>query len=187
MNMHDGIIADRYAKAFLEYTDAHGKSQAVADQVSVVLSAMGRLPKFRDSVTGEYVLEFEERLSLLRSALAPAVIEESLVNLYSLMNRNGRLEQFRMTLLDYLVLYRKENNIRVVMITSASGDEKITEMAGMMAEKEFGQDVVSLQRVDPDLVGGFIIDSWGYRLDASVRGALEKMDKGLKEKNKRKV
>lgn len=185
--MHDGIIAGRYAKAFLEYTDAHGKSKAVADQVSVLLSAMGKLPKFRASVSGAYAMDFAERLTLLKSALAPAAIEESLVNLYSLMNKNSRLEQFRMTLLDYLVLYRKENNVRMVMVTSANDDEKVAEMAGELAEKSFGQKVVSVQKVDPSLLGGFIIDSWGYRLDASVRGALEKMDKGLKGKNNRKV
>lgn len=185
--MHDGIIAGRYAKAFLGYTDAHGKSKAVADQVSVLLSVMGKLPKLRDSVSGAYAMEFDNRLALLKSALAPAVMEESLANLYSLMDKNSRLEQFRMTLLDYLVLYRKENNIRMVMVTSASNDEKVAEMAGVLAEKKFGQKVVAAQKVDPGLLGGFIIDSWGYRLDASVRGALEKMDKGLKGKNKRKV
>ncbi|MBQ0097088.1 MAG: F0F1 ATP synthase subunit delta [Bacteroidales bacterium] len=185
--MHEGIIADRYAKAFLAYTDAHGLSAAVTAQVSTLLSAMGKLPRFRQALEAVLDLPLEERLALLRSAVDPQRLEDPIERLYRLMEEHGRTAQFRMALLDYLTIYRKEKGIRMVMVTTATPDVEMSRKAAGLVEQVFGQNVEPVCKVDPDIVGGFILDTWGYRLDASVRGALERTEKQLRVNNKRKV
>lgn len=185
--MQEGIIADRYARAFLAYTDAHGLSEAVTAQVSTLLSAMGRLPQLRQALVAVLDLSLKERLSLLRSSVAPQKLEGSIERLYLLMEEHGRTAQFRMALLDYLTMYRKEKGIRMVMVTTATPDEGMSRKAAGLVEQVFGQSVEPVCKVDPDIVGGFILDTWGYRLDASVRGALERTEKQFRDNNKRKV
>lgn len=185
--MHEGIIADRYARAFLAYTDGHGLSAAVTAQVSVLLSAMGRLPQFRQALFALIDLPLEERVSLLRAAVAPQTLEEPIERLYRLMETHGRTPQFRMALLDYLTMYREENGIRMVMVTTATDDKEMSEQASALVRDVFGKEVEPVCKVDPDIVGGFILDTWGYRLDASVRGALKRTEKQFRDNNKRKV
>lgn len=185
--MHEGIIADRYARAFLAYTDAHGLSEAVTAQVSALLSAMGKAPQFRQALTSTLALPLEQRISLLGAAVAPGKLEEPVERLYRLMEEHGRTAQFRMALLDYLTMYREEKGIRMVMVTTATDDREMSEKAAGIIKDVFGKDIEPVSRVNPDIVGGFILDTWGYRLDASVRGALERTEKQFRENNKRKV
>lgn len=185
--MHDGIIASRYAKAFLEYTEGHGCSQAVTSQVSVLLSLLSRVEKLRKAVSSPVKVPLDTKMELLRSALAPSPLHEALERLYLLLEKHGRTELFRMVILDYLTQYRTKHGIRMVQVTTANVSDNIPELLGGIAEKAFGQKVVTVHRIDPSIVGGFIVDSWGYRLDASVKGALDKVQKQLREKNKKRI
>ena len=48
-----------------------------------------------------------------------------------------------------------------------------------------GAEVHLEEKVDPDLVGGFVFELDGYRLDASVANHLERLRRQLIEKNNR--
>lgn len=185
--MHLGIIADRYAKAFLAYTDAHSVSDNVVRQVSVLLSLLGRVEKFRNAVSAATKEPLEERLSLIRAAVDPEPLDEALERLYRLMDSHGRCEMFRMALLDYITQYRKDRDIRMVLITSATEDDTLPEYIAKIIEDAFGGEVVMMHRVNPEIVGGFVVDSWGYRIDASVKGLLEKARKQMMENNRKRI
>jgi F-type H+-transporting ATPase subunit delta len=46
-------------------------------------------------------------------------------------------------------------------------------------ERASGQKVVATRRVDPDLIGGMVLQVGSHRLDASVRGRLERLRREL--------
>ena len=46
-------------------------------------------------------------------------------------------------------------------------------------EKASGRPVVATRRVDPDLIGGIVLQVGSHRLDASVRGRLERLRRQL--------
>lgn len=185
--MHDGIIAERYAKALLGYTEAHGCSQAVTDQVSPLLSLMARLPKLAATLSAAKEIPLQKRMDILGSAVSPAPMEEAISRFYRLLDRNGRTEVFRLSLIDYLTLYREAMGIRMVRVTTAVPDEETVKIGESLAREFFSQEVCTVPRVDPSIIGGFVVESWGYCMDASVRGALDKLDKQLKEKHIRNV
>ena len=84
--------------------------------------------------------------------------------------------------LEYMSLYRKSNNISVVHLTSATElDKEVTErIAASVVAKTQG--AVELDcRIDPSLGGGFIFRIDDKQLDASVRGALERIAKAFKQ------
>lgn len=185
--MHWGIIADRYAKAFMAYTDAHSISENVIGQVSVLLSLLGRVEKFRNAVSSNSKEPLEERISLIRAAVEPQVLDESVERLYRLMDSHGRSAMFRMALLDYITMYRKDRKIRMVLITSATKDDTLPEYIAKIIENAFDEKVVMMHHVNPDIIGGFVVDSWGYRIDASVKGLLEKARKQMMENNRKRI
>lgn len=69
--MNSGLIAHRYAGAFLEFLEGKGKADAVYGQIRVILSAMGKLPKFRIAITDPNSVSLAKRKDLLAAAVAP--------------------------------------------------------------------------------------------------------------------
>ena len=85
----------------------------------------------------------------------------------------------------FIEQYRQENNIKVGSLVTA------TEIAGLREslEDQFSENsgaVVFLEeKIDPDILGGFILEMDGYRLDASVESYLARIRSQLVESNNR--
>lgn len=185
--MNGGLIAGRYAKAFYQYTESAGVSQDVYTQVRVLLSVMGKVPKLRGVVSDPRNVPVSEKISLLKSALQNEELRPEIENLLLLMQRHCRTEYFRLALLDYLSLYREDRSILPVLVELPAEDSSLDEIITTNVRKEWGKDALITHKIDPNLIGGFVIKSWNLRLDMSVRTALEKVRKELINDTKRLV
>ncbi len=186
--MNSGLIANRYAQAFLALADAHGSADAVYEQARIILSAMKKVEKFRLAVTDAKGVSPERKTELLQACVAPAPLQDEFRRLLALMHENGRTEFFRLALLDFLHLYRKERGIVMVRITTAGAQEEdMAPLCDALTRLEGGKTAVISKVVNPDIIGGFICESWGYRIDASLRRSLDIIKDGLTETNRRLV
>lgn len=185
--MNSGLIANRYAKAFLEFANAHGNARAVYEQVRTILSLMGRLPKFRVALTDARAVSLQKKEELLRASFPGEALSEEILSLLRLMHRNSRVEFFNLVLLDYLTLYREYNNMEMVQITTATDDPAMVDRILSSVREDNGKTPLVNHKVDPEILGGFIYESWEKRLDASVRGQLEKVREELTVKHRRLV
>lgn len=192
--MNNGVIAQRYAKAFFDLVMEHGSGrpdspecEKVYAQVRVLLSLMGRMPEFSRALCDPRLASLQEKISLMGTAVAPEPLCEDISNLMTLMHRNCRDELFRIALLDFLTLYRQSKGLVMVQVTTATGSHNLDSYISELARDTFGGIADISVRKDPDLIGGFIIDSWGYRLDASVRTQLQNLRKSLTAITKRSV
>lgn len=166
-----------YAEALLE---------AAADQ--------GRLPEVREQL-GDFVAAVEtsaELRSLLRNpqiephvkhdALAAALEDaESLVrNFLLLLTEKGRLAQVVEIQHELERLVALQARVLELELTTAVelSDE---EAAGVIdqIEQASGRRVEATRSVDPDLIGGIVIQAGSQRLDASVRGRLDQLRQEL--------
>lgn len=185
--MNSGLIANRYAHAFLSFLEGKGRADDVYEQVRVILSAMGKLPALRLALTDPHSASEQKRQKLLQAAVAPSPLCPEIEDFRRLMQKNSRSEFFRLALLDFLTLYREKRGLVMVQLTSASEHEKLVPVITSLVENDFGKKAIIRQKTDPSIIGGFVFESWGYRLDASVRSALERLREELKEKNTRLV
>lgn len=185
--MNNGIIAGRYATAFLALVGESSDPEAVRIQVSRLLSLMGRLPELRKALCSAVDVTLEDKLSLMRTAVEPDALCDPLRRLMILMHTNSRAELFRLALLDFLTLYRQQKGLVMVRITTTDGNHDLDEYVRDLSEESFGGKAEIVTASDPDMIGGFIIDSWGYRLDASVRTQLKNLRRALTAITKRSV
>jgi F-type H+-transporting ATPase subunit delta len=97
-----------------------------------------------------------------------------------------RREEFAYLMaLAYRDIYRKENNISQVRITTAV-ELPAGEMDKLRGVVERAVKASSLEYdyvVDPTIIGGFIIDVDSTRMDASVSGELEQLRLNLLRSN----
>ena len=86
--------------------------------------------------------------------------------------------------LAYLTIYRKANNIYLVEVVSATTmDEADQARLHKLIEKHLnGGSMEYSQRVDSQLIGGFVVNIDSERLDASVQNELKQLRLNLLRK-----
>ena len=182
--MNSGPIIYRYAKALLKYVQELGSGDRVYSQAQILVHMMNKVPQIVHYITDAPDISQEQTVSWLSTALNEP-LDSALVDFLKMLSANRRKEYFPRMLWAFIEQYRQENNIKVGSLVTA------TEIAGLREslEDQFSENsgaVVFLEeKIDPDILGGFILEMDGYRLDASVESYLARIRSQLVESNNR--
>ena len=156
--MNTGAISRRYAKALLDLSMISGRGEA----------------------------DYTQALQLLEHPeLKPAALEEDLASLVSLLVRNGRLPYVKFILRSFVDLYRSEHGIVEVHLTMASPTPGLEDRLRGILTETLGGTILFTSEVDPDLIGGFVLEVDDKVLNASAKAQIEKIRRKLDELNKR--
>jgi F-type H+-transporting ATPase subunit delta len=98
------------------------------------------------------------------------------VNFLKLLAEKGRAAEIEDVGEELDALVAQEQRILDVELTTAHelSDEEFGRILGRIEEAS-GRKVQAERRVDPDLIGGIVLQAGSMRLDASVRGRLERL------------
>lgn len=182
--MNAGIIASRYAKAFLKYVQEAGSGEKVYSQTCILVQMINELPQMKDYLRDAADVSFDRKVSLMSAALGTPV-DASIVRFLKMVTSHRRVEYFPRMLLSFVYQYRTENNIKVGRLVTAVHDESLRDRLENLFHDRTGAEVHLEEKVNPDIVGGFIFELEGYRLDASVSAHLDRIRRQLVEKNNR--
>ncbi|MEE0340748.1 MAG: F0F1 ATP synthase subunit delta [Bacteroidales bacterium] len=156
--MNTGVISNRYAKAFLSLTIESGRSKEVYAQVQDILS--GKIPE---------------------------TVEKDIDSLIALLKKNGRIPYLKYILFNYCSQYRKWAGIVQASLEVAAPSDKLESQLRELLQRECKGDVVFTQKVNPDLIGGFVLEVNDKVIDTSVKSKLATIRIELDEMNKRLV
>jgi F-type H+-transporting ATPase subunit delta len=102
--------------------------------------------------------------------------DELVVNFVRLLAEKGRAPEIDEIAAEFEALAAAQEQVLDVELTTAHrlSDEEFGRVVGRIAEAS-GRKVQATQKVDPDLIGGLVLQAGSMRLDASVRGRLERL------------
>jgi F-type H+-transporting ATPase subunit delta len=123
-------------------------------------------------------LDTAVKVDLLERVLAK---ENVLVrNTAALLAEKGRADEIREVAAEFEALVSAEERILRVEVTTAH-EISDTEFDRILAdiEQKSGRKVEATRSVEPDLVGGIVLQAGSLRLDASVRGQFERLRREL--------
>jgi F-type H+-transporting ATPase subunit delta len=102
--------------------------------------------------------------------------DELVVNFVRLIAEKGRASELGEIADELDTLVATEEQILDVELTTAHEltDEEFGRILGRI-EAQSGRKVQASRQVDPDLIGGLVLQAGSMRLDASVRGRLERL------------
>lgn len=169
--MEIGVISVRYARALLKgATDAHLEDDVYRDMQTLAAS-FGAVPQLRQTIDNP-MLQKDSKLSLLTTAAGEAPSDLTKAFLGMVLD-NGREDIMQFMANSYITLYRKQKNIIRGKLTTAARVQPATEqkMRRMVTGRTNGT-VEFETEVDPDIIGGFILEYDTYRMDASVKSRL---------------
>lgn len=139
--------------------------------------------ELRDAVTSVEelgaLLENPEVDSRMKADVLARVAEgsdEAVVNFVRLIAEKGRAGELPEIVDELDALVAAEQRVLDVELTTAHEltDEEFGRILGRI-EQASGRKVQAERRVDPDLIGGIVLQAGSLRLDASVRGRLERL------------
>lgn len=106
--------------------------------------------------------------------------DELVRNFVRLVAEKGRSGELREIVSEFEALVAAEEHVLDVALTTATPltDEQFGRILGRIEEAS-GHRVQASRSVDPDLIGGLVLQAGSMRLDASVRGRLDRLRQQL--------
>jgi F-type H+-transporting ATPase subunit delta len=167
-----------YARALYDAAKDGDRVDAVREELGDFVEAQRQVPELRELLRNPQ-LDHRLKASALEELLGG---EEPIVrNFLMLLAEKGRAGEIEEIARDFDRIVAQEEGILDVELTTAvplSEDEARDVVAQI--EKVSGRPVVASRRVDPDLIGGIVLQAGSLRLDASVRGRLNQLRNELK-------
>ena len=172
--MNAEVISSRYAKALVSYVNETGTGDKVYSQVCDIVQKMHQVPQLREYVLMPDGITLEKKSGLLSAALGEPLSDE-LRDFMKLVGSHGRMELFQSMLWSFIRRYRQEAGLKVGSLVMAASDDGLCgRLEGILGRRTSSKVDFSC-KVDPELIGGFVLELDGYRLDASARSALDRI------------
>jgi F-type H+-transporting ATPase subunit delta len=171
-------VADRvYARALFDAALEDGKLEPVREQLEQVVAAEDEVPELRELLRNPQ-LDPRARAAALRDLLADG--EELLRNFLLVLVDKGRTGQLGEIAREFERLVAEHEGVVHAELTTAVelSDEEARDLLGRI-EDSTGRKVEATRKVDPDLIGGIVLQVGSHRLDASVRGRLNRLRREL--------
>lgn len=138
------------------------------------------MPQLRTTIDNP-MLEKEKKAELLHTACGGQVTPLT-QRFIALVLQEGRESTLQFMAASYITLYRKQKNItRGKLITAAAVSPETEEKMKRMVESRTQGTVEFQTEVNPDIIGGFILEYDTYRMDASVQSKLREVLTQLKK------
>lgn len=182
--MNEGVIASRYAKALLKYVVETGSGDKVYSQACVLGLRLLEVRQLRYFIENNAELSMERKIELLRSAAGEDLYPE-LVDFVRLVTDRRRMDCFSRMLYHFIALYRKAMNIKVGRVITAAPVDGLKERLESLFHQRTGSQVHIVENISPEILGGFVFEMDGYRLDASVENQFRRIRRQLIDKNNR--
>ncbi|HEY8303940.1 MAG TPA: ATP synthase F1 subunit delta [Solirubrobacteraceae bacterium] len=166
-------LAQVYGRSLFEVAREQGKLDLLREQ----------LGQFADAVKDNRDLELfffspyfstKEKQGGLEKVLDGA--DERLLSFLGLLIENHRMPVIFRIRREYDRLWERENRLLPVVLTSAVElDEQTTNTLSEQIGERTGRTVTLTTRVEPDILGGIVVQVGNSILDASIRNRLEQL------------
>ncbi len=162
-----------YARSLFQAAKEAGSLDVVHTELGEFVAAVDAVPELRGLLANPQI-ERDERAAALREILADA--DELVRNFVLLLSEKGRTAQLDEVYREFDALVAAEAGRLTVALTTAY-ELSDAEAASIVEkiEQSSGRTVEATRSVDPALIGGIVLQVGSHRLDASVRGRLNRL------------
>jgi F-type H+-transporting ATPase subunit delta len=178
--MEIGVISVRYARALLKSATDAKIEEAVYTEMQQLARSYVEVPQLRFTIDNP-MLSKEKKETLLLTAVGkkPSALTKTFIQLVLKEDRENVMQFIANS---YVTLYRQQKNIiRGRLITAAQVTPATEQKMRQMVESKTNGTVEFETEVNPDIIGGFILEYDTYRMDASVKTKLNSILNTLKK------
>lgn len=162
-----------YARALFDAAKEAGRLSQAHEELTDFAASVRDVAELR-SILANPQLDPKEKVAVLTDLLGGA--DELVRNFMLLLAEKGRIGGLDEIVRELDALVAAEERRLTVELTTAYelSDAEAEAIVGEI-ERAAGRKVEATRRVDPDLIGGVVLQAGSMRVDASVRGRLERL------------
>jgi F-type H+-transporting ATPase subunit delta len=171
------VAQETYASALFEAASEKDRLDLAREQLNEFLRALDEVPALRALLENPEV-DTRERTETLRAVLADA--DELVRNFLLLVTEKGRAHELPEIVQEFEALVARQEGILDVELTTAVelSDEEARSILDRI-ESVSDRKLRATRKVDPGLIGGFVLQAGSHRVDASVRSRLQLLRRQL--------
>jgi F-type H+-transporting ATPase subunit delta len=178
--MDQSKIATRYAKAFFSLAKEKGQLDLLKEDMETISKLCNESSDFKLLLENP-ALKTSQKIKLLSSILEGKVQKQTL-NFVRLITHNKREVNLSAICKNFINMYQDDKGIQTAVLTSAVVLSTSTvEQIRSFLETELKSVVEMNVKVDPELIGGFVLRVGDKQLDTSILNQLKKMKVTLLE------
>jgi F-type H+-transporting ATPase subunit delta len=172
-------VARRYAKSLLELSREKLVMDAVAEDMRLVLRVCEQNREFtvlmHNPIVSEYI-----KLNILKK-LFTGRISEMTLSFFKILAEKRRETHLQVIAKEFIEQYKVEKGIQTAVITSAAGlDDQLKSKVYKMIKESLKSEIELVEKVDKDLIGGFILRVGDKQYDVSIASELKRLAKEFK-------
>jgi len=170
-----------YARALYEAAQAQGSVDAARDQLAELATALEQTPELESFLANPQLDPTAKGEILDEITTGAAKVVRNFVRVVAAKGRAGQLRQIAEEF--ETIVDRAQGRLKVELTTAYElGEDEAKAIVGKI-EAASGRSVEASRSVDPDLIGGMILQAGSLRVDASVRGRLARLRTELVTRN----
>lgn len=175
-----GLISVRYARALLKAGVEAKISDKVYADMQTLAASYAKVPALKATIDNP-MLSKSQKADLLTAATGGTSCDLT-KRFIALVLDEGREGIMQFMANSFITLYRKRNNlIRARLVTASAPSQQVeSRLRQLVGSKTSGSNVEFVSEVDPDIIGGFVLEYDTYRMDASIKSQLQAIMSKLK-------
>lgn len=179
--MDNGRISVRYARALFQLAQEQHCEEAVYDGLTRFShNYLMAISQFNE-VLADPIVAQEEKVKLMEMAVGEPM-HDCLKQFIAFVAEQKREDKMFLIAMKFMEMYRAKHNILSTQVTTATELPEATyDKIKAFIKQTFDADAEIDVKIDPKLIGGFILDIENARMDASVAGQLNALKNKLKQ------
>jgi F-type H+-transporting ATPase subunit delta len=166
-----------YARALFDAAKEKGRLEEVHGELADFTAAVVEVPELRAVLRNPQV-DPRTTSRILDDLLGDAdVLVRNFLRLAAEKGRIGAIEEITREFERLVAAEERRLNVELTTAYELS-DEEAAQIVGQI-EQASGRTVEATRNVDPSLIGGLVLEAGSLRVDASVRGRLERLRREL--------
>jgi F-type H+-transporting ATPase subunit delta len=143
----------------------------VGEELADFAAAVRDVPELRSALRNPQ-LESRTKIAVLDEIVGDT--DKLLRNFLRLVAEKGRIGSIEEIAREFdRLMAREERRLNVELTTARELDDAEAKELLQQIEQASGRKIEATRRVDPNLIGGFVLQAGSMRVDASVRGRLQ--------------
>ena len=179
--MDIGVISVRYARALLKSAVDANIEESVYQEMMLMARSFVEVPELRQTIDNP-MLSKDKKEMLLLTAIGGKQASQLSQAFVALVLKEDRENMIQFMANSYVTLYRKQKNIiRGKLTTAVAVSPAMEQKMRRMVESKTQGTVEFETEVNPNIIGGFILEYDTYRMDSSVKSQLNSILNTLKK------
>ncbi len=171
-------VAKRYAKSLLDLAKERGELEAINNDMKLLAQVCEGSHDLRVLLSSP-IINGDKKLMVLKKVFSGKVSTLSM-SFFEIITHKGREGQLEGIAKEYIRILKEYKGIQTAIVTSAIGlDDKLRSEVYKIIKESLNSEIELIEKVNKDLIGGFILRVGDKQYDASISRDLRLMKQEL--------